>query len=361
MMAIDKLRAITERRPRQSWFDQMNAELQRPEAERHFIFNFLYRDRADMDRIGISTRVRISTKPKIVPHYMVELNSIAPGGKKPPFTVFETNPNKYEKGWDGVCSQVDEILSPEDVEDLKITRVDLNAEIEVSVQFLRDSLIVSGKRKNAAISKDREDWQNFGTETFYIGRRPSRVRIYDKIQELKYRSQDVTRLPKVLTRVEWELGGVRVPIDKFARLPDLLPECHPFAVIQIKESVPYYDFKTDLKRSIRRKQFDDLIKAYGAHEARRLLNRCYPRHFARDFGEGVVLDNTKVKDALIQSYGRNRSRLLSGRGADITHMFLRCARCNAEGVRPCGGCGVRLCSTCVDLNEGHELTCPERD
>ena len=99
------------------------------------------------------------------------------------------------------------------------------------------------KRKSADYAKerDREEWKCRGVQTLYVGRSPSRLRIYEKIQELKYRCVDVTGFPDVLTRLEWELRNNRCPIEHFSDLPRLLPDCHPFAAIQLKEASEYYD------------------------------------------------------------------------------------------------------------------------
>lgn len=275
-------------------------------------------------------------------------------------TVFETNPNNFERGWAGVEELAEEIFTLENLPDIKNTRLDFNAEAETSVHYFRDSLQVPAKRTtNNEVKFSGQEWRRADIETFYVGKAPARLRVYDKIQEMKFRGDDVSRLPKTLTRLEWELRGVRCPIEKFLDIPRLLPECRPFAALQLTELPPaYYDFKLDPGRSISLFLYRKLAEQEGAQQARRILNN--QRHYARQFKE-ILICNATLKADIEKSFSKSNERLLSGRGASIAHLYVLCSWCqvDASGLRLCPGCGVRLCADCRKLNEGHDKHCPE--
>lgn len=341
----------------------INSDYRQQPDTRRFNYNFTYREHEIVDRITVHSCVRISTKPGISPQYMVELNFIAPGGKQPPLTIFETNPNNYDRGWHEVQETVDSIFAGFDA--LKVTRMDLNAETDqASVHYFKDSLRLPGKRADAKEGKrsdsEQMEWWRAGIETLRYGKAPSQLQIYDKIQELKFKRADyVERLPQTLTRLEFRLTGIRCPIEHFPDIPKLLPNCQPFAAIQLWECPEYYDYKVDPQGSLSRLLFNTLRVQVGQQEAVRYLNKS--RHFARNFKE-IVVDNNALKAKIQESYEKSNRRLLSGKGASVRHMFIHCAWCNLHGVdvKPCGGCGVRLCFECIELNEGHESTCPKR-
>jgi hypothetical protein len=191
---------------------------------------------------------------------------------------------------------------------------------------------------------------------------PAQLQVYDKLQELKFKSPDeawLNRLPKTLTRFEYRLGSDRVPIEKLIDIPRLLPDCHPFASIEFKEVPQYYDYKADFDGSFARRMFQTLSQDVGAQEAIAYLNR--NRNFARNF-RAIVIDNKALKREIEESFSKSCARLLSGKGASVKHIYVHCARCNRHGldVKPCTGCGVRLCFGCCEIDQGHEQTCPKR-
>ncbi len=237
--------------------------------------------------------------------------------------------------------------------------MDLNAEVEeVSVHYFRDAIRIPLKRKSADYAKEREreEWKCRGVQTLYVGRSPSRLRIYDKIQELKYRGIDVSGLPNVLTRLEWEFRNDRCPIEHFSDVSRLLPECNPFAAIQLKEASQYYDYKNDPQGSMRRRLFNALVQDLGVHDAAKVFNQ--NRNFARDF-RNIVIDNANLKRRIEESYQRTNRRLLSNHGADIQYLYRRCALCDEEKTLwVCPGCTVRVCTKCQPDVLGHEAGCP---
>lgn len=372
---MDKLRGVTARRPGLVWFDQINADYRKSLDERRFNYSFRFKDRVEVDSIGFSSQVRIWTKPGVFPQYMLELNFIPPGAvpkhsspndltmnegtvNQYPLTVFETNPNNYEGGWAELEDLVEMIFTLENVPDLKVTRLDLNAEAEASVHYFRDSLQLPLKRTNNSEVRGQE-WKRSDVETFYLGKAPARLRVYDKIQEMIFRGEDVSQLPKTLTRLEWELRGVRCPIEKFVDIPKLLPSCHPFAAIQLRDIPDYYDFKRDPRRSVNLLTYRTLAEREGGQQARKYLNS--GRNFNRDYRPFLV-DNNELKHTIEKSFHFGNQRLLSGKGASIKHLYVYCSLCQLQGVdvKPCQGCGWRQCDGCRELNEGHDQTCPIR-
>lgn len=172
-----------------------------------------------------------------------------------------------------------------------------------------------------------------------------------------FRGEDVSHLPRTLTRLEWELRGVRCPIDRFVDVSKLLLDCRPFAALQLKDVPDYYDFKNDPKRSINLLLYRTLAEKEGGQQARKYLNRS--RHFNRAFRD-ILIDNAELKRTIEESFQHGNQRLLSGRGASIKHIYIFCSWCQLRSldVKPCKGCGRRFCDGCRELNEGHSETCP---
>jgi len=335
-MGIDKIALITPQQPSNDCFAFINDEYAKAQDERNFIFTFKYRA-GETSRIDSSSQVGICTKPHINPFVRIDLNFKIAGSKEPPSTRIETNPNNFDGGWWSLRQLVSAILS-DDFEDLRVTRLDLNADIEdVSVQYLRDSLRAPKKRKSGEI----KEWKSKGAETFYVGRNPAKLRVYDKIQELKYKGEDVSQFPEVLTRIEWELHGDR--ILKCAGMPDeygvtrpqavlgkaktqafffselpVLRECQPFRSLEFIENIPYYDFRYDSAASLKRFTLQALSKKLGANDAIRVFN--FRRNFSRDY-KPILLDNGKLRERIEASYCRSIDRFFNNSGSSIRHIY----------------------------------------
>jgi hypothetical protein len=319
MMGIDKLRLISGSEPKRSFFDSLNADFRLSDGHlREFVYNFKYRDRATIEAIEPSNEVSIHTKPGVEPSLFVQLNYQAPGGKLPPQTVVECNPNKFHNGFSGVDRLLDSIFWLKD--SLKITRLDLNADVAgVSVQYFRDALRYPKKRKSGDIG----EWRKRGTETVYVGRSPSLLRIYDKRAEQKYRGADLRGFPEVLTRLEWETRQGRwnkLPHVKdvvhFGDLSNLL-EFEPFARIELFE-VPAYDFEQNPREAVRQFTFDALTRKQGAQSAVSILNK--GRHFRRDYG-GCLINRRDVCEQIERSYRQTTQLFFENKGADVSFIY----------------------------------------
>jgi hypothetical protein len=379
-MGIDKIAMMTVEEPSPSWLDFVNDDFRRPEDHRNFVFDFKYREKRAVDRITADSQVAIYTKPHISPFVRVELKFKVHGSKEPPSTRIETNPNNMNRGWQDLQTVVDFVFGRR--VDMRITRLDLNADIEdVSVQYFRDALRVPKKRKSGEIL----EWKNKGIETYYIGRNPAKLRTYDKIQERKYHNADISKLPDVLTRLEWELHGDRIlkcaglPHDYgstrpapvlgksktqafyFSELP-ILKDSRPFGSLEFIEGTPYYDFKTDdfqsgAAASVHRLTYAALVEKFGAQDAIRILNSS--RHFSRDY-KPLVLNNDKLKNRIESAFRQSINRFFQNSGSSVAHTYVRCGHCrdSSDEIRGCGGCGYRLCPDCLKTEQAHDSGCP---
>src|SRR6185369_2066109 len=89
----------------------------------------------------------------IKPFFRVENQFVPPGGKLPPLTTLETNLNRFPSGYRGLSTLV-EIVFGEQFPELKISRLDCNADVEdVSVEYVRNSLRIPGKRSTADVGR----------------------------------------------------------------------------------------------------------------------------------------------------------------------------------------------------------------
>jgi hypothetical protein len=153
-----------------------------------------------------------------------------------------------------------EISSVFDVEpgSLEIMRIDLAADVVgVPVGFFHHSARVIRKQWRAEFDDYCYQMGKRGIETLYFGKRPTCIRIYNKIAEWEQEfRKEFRKLPEdapkpsfediyryglgdVLTRVERQCGGGKVPpgIKTISDLPDLL-DCNPFEALEIYAPPP---------------------------------------------------------------------------------------------------------------------------
>jgi len=316
-MGLDKLKVITPRKPQPTFFRFLNDDLQKKPEERHFQFQFRF-DPGPTVFIEPTTRLTVYTKPRIEPFVRVELQFIAPGGKLPPLTTVETNPNNFPTGYAGVTSLL-EIIFGEAFSDLKISRIDCNADVPgVSVEHIRRSIRIPRKRKSADVGRMHESYSNIGVQTFYVGKSPAQLRVYDKIQELKYQRLDTSKLPPVLTRMEWEFRERRCPVRFWGELPQML-DVEPFSGIEFFESHEHYSFRYFPRESFRLYGYNKLREDKGAHEAIRIINACY-RHFSRDVREHLV-ENLNLKERIQAEYRTSTKAFFENRCADVRALY----------------------------------------
>ena len=352
-MGLDKIKLLSPSPPCQEFLDELNLEF-RLRSDQRKMFHFgrvrdpYSRAGASVDTVHPHTEVAVWTIKGYEPQFRVELQLITPGGKQPPLTTIETNPNKLEHGWHDLKKLVHRVFGA-DCPDLKVSRLDLNAEIEgYPVDYFRDALRIPLKRKSSDVGRSDElqgvlavgrVWKKRGFETVEFGKRPAFVRVYNKIAEMKYRREDVTPFPDVLTRLEWELHGARIPgvtglgkavVDPitgknnppallFSELPNLL-DVQPFAKIQLLSGfeMESFDWENDYQGSERRLVMKGLIDRYGYQSARSILN--LNRNFKRDY-QDLIVDNVELKTRIEDSYAKTTQLFFEGKGADVRFLY----------------------------------------
>src|SRR5262249_24506723 len=145
------------------------------------------------------------------------------------------------------------------------------------------------------------------------------------VQELKCQGVDVSRLPSVLTRIEWELRHGRwnnlphtngAEVTCFSDLPNLL-KFHPSANLQLLE-VPAYDFENDTQNSINRLLFHALSSKQGAQSAVAILNK--KRNFVRDYLD-LLVNNEALLKKIDESYLDTTRRFFDNQGADVRFLY----------------------------------------
>lgn len=317
-MGLDKLRIHTPRHVSQRFLDEMNAEFRLPSDQRqHFQFlNMRTRIGEEIDRLNEYSEVRIvcARKGSLPGFNMIELNYLSPGGKIPPSTVIECNPNNFPQGYKTLCGLVDHVFG-EFPPDLKVSRTDLNAElVNVSVQFCYDTVRVPNKRKSSEVGRI---WKKKGAETFEVGKAPAQLTVYDKIAELKYSRKNVAPLPEVLTRFEWDYKHDHCPVQFFSELEGL-SEIAPFSKLQFIAAADYYDYQHDTTASIKRRTFNALKGDLGVQDAWSILNS--QRNFLRNFKE-VVVNTGDFADRLNQSYLESIKKFFAGERSDVYAMY----------------------------------------
>ena len=315
-MGIDKLRLITTEPVSQNFCGSVNWDVELyKDCRRMRLFDVFIRN-PEKNQIDPDLQCRIATrKGKSYPAFFLHLNFQA-------FTghglrqILEVNPNKFIHGADDLRALIRSIFG-EPLPDFKVSRIDLNADVQMPVDRFFRSLRVPYKRKATKYSEERRNavrvHGNCGVTGFQLGASPSLLRVYDKREELRRLRQETDHLPAVLTRFEWELRHSKCPIKYLSELPELL-EIQPFDQLQFTEPSPGYDFRADPVASRKRYLYDSLAEDYGAHEAARILNRS--RHFKRDVAP-LLMPAAGVKEQLHRSYLAGVARFLDGQCADI--------------------------------------------
>jgi hypothetical protein len=306
-MGLDKLRLISKRAPCREFLEEINEELRLQSDERRFEIRLRNPQELTVTR---NSSCSITTKRLIRPAVFLQLNYHVPGTGA--VHVLELNPNKLPEGIRTLTQLLIRIFN-DDFNELKVTRVDLNADIEIPVDYFHRALRIPRKRKTTNFLSEIGEFTNRGLTGFYIGRSPSLLRVYDKREEMKQARQDISKLPPIYTRLEWELRQPRSPIEYLLQLPELL-DFKPFERLEIMEGAPCYDFHNDTMNSRKKFLFDSLNKDYGLQNTIRILNK--GRNFSRDYGEIVSTNTTDIKKRLQDSYIDGIQRFFSNQEAD---------------------------------------------
>ncbi len=129
----------------------------------------------------------IARKKKFQPAFFIQNGFLVP--KRDPVQILEVNPNKMANGREDLDVLVGWIFGPS--AEFKISRIDLNADLEAPVDSFFRSLRIPYKRKSARYSESRsrtiQVHGNCGITGLVIGASPAQLRVYDKIQEQRVR------------------------------------------------------------------------------------------------------------------------------------------------------------------------------
>jgi hypothetical protein len=201
-------------------------------------------------------------------------------------------------GFSQMVREVEEIFDV-DPESLAVMRVDLAADVSgIPVPWFVEHCRVQYKRWIAGIGHivDSPEYSEMGmkrVETFYLGKRPNVVRIYDKVAEYQYQYKKLLRsatpdaeVPRfeevfgispdtILTRVERQLAAGRVPpqLDTVKKLRTA-SSFNPFERLRIINGCEFEpqpsNYRSDVyERGIGVRQ---LIQEQGLQRARFALN-----------------------------------------------------------------------------------------
>ena len=316
-MGLDKLRLVAHLGPQDSFLEELNNDLTLPREFRAFSVQFR---NTEEYRVKPTTRCSITPGRGRSPFFFLQMNCSIPS--KGNVHVFELNPNNLDGGF-AEFQEVHTRVFGEVIEDPAISRIDLNADIEIPVHYLRHSLRVPRKRKTSEYAKSETTqlatFNNRGVTGFCIGRSPSLLRVYDKREEMLHLREDVTGIPRVLTRLEWELRHARCPVRLLSQL-QAISTIRPFDLLEVYESPEVYDFHNYPLESTRRFTLNRLSAELGNHDAIRVLNA--HRNFARDY-RPLAFEISGVKERLQESYAEGVRRFFANQRSDVRSMLSR--------------------------------------
>jgi len=242
----------------------------------------------------VGDRWRIRSEKGVKPFIFIELH-IGIGQ-----TIVELNPNDLPGGLN-TLNAILRVIFGGPFPDPRITRIDLNADILLPVDYLFRILRVPYKRIVTKYSRVRDVQvvvsSNRGTTGFVVGVSPSLLRCYRKKPEGGGRSY---------ARLEWELRRDRVPIRRLSEIHKLL-QLRPFDCLIFKDCSDVYDWENDNRNSQKRYHYNHLVEDYGAQVAAKILNGS--RNFTRTFGP-VLMEVEGIHEQLHQSYLRGVKKFL---------------------------------------------------
>jgi hypothetical protein len=318
-MGIDKLRLISTIPPRGDFLDEVNEDASMPKStgpKRLFRVTSMG---GEMNMVRKNTVCRVVIRRGIEPGFFLQLNFSAFAGDRIRH-ILELNPNKLRHGFSDLNHLLERIFG-RDFPDLKISRIDPCADIEVPVDFFRRSLRVPAKRKSTEFAAGERDpvrtYSSRGITGFYIGSSPAALRVYDKREEMKRLRENVEYLPPTLTRLEWELRHRKCSISYLSELYGLL-DYQPFERIQVLDMREVYDFHNEPEDSLRRFLFNRLSAEQGTQEAVRILN--HSRNFKRNY-RSLACDRTEIKEKLNESYLDGVRKFFNNEGADVRYRY----------------------------------------
>ncbi len=162
--------------------------------------------------------------------------------------------------------------------DLKISRIDHSVDLEgVNVGDIYSSLILSRKKSKEVYS------DGINIESFYFGKAPEKLLVYDKAKELK-------ELELVRTRIELQQSREKVPFNRYTDLPRYR-NFAPFQKLQFKMIDP------SVAHSLRDHQKQTLINDWLMQQGAQTTYKVFNRHsnFRRDISP-MLIDDNRIPD-----------------------------------------------------------------
>jgi hypothetical protein len=320
IMGIDRLRLISKRPPCREFFEEINEDLNQTKnagVKRLFKVQSML---GELSIVRENTVCRIVTRHGIEPGFFLQLNFSAFAGDCIRY-ILEFDPNKLRYGFSDLNYLLNRIFG-HNCPDLKISRIDPCADIEMPVDFFRRCLRVPAKRKSTEFAVNGQNfvrtYSDRGITGFYIGASPAALRVYDKREEMKRLRENVDYLPPILTPLEWELRHRKCPISYLSEFYGLL-DYQPFDKIEVLDVREFYDFHNEPADSLKRFLFNRLSAEQGTKEAIRILNHW--RNFKRDYGP-ITCNRMEIKEKLNESYLDGVRRFFNNEGADVRYRYV---------------------------------------
>lgn len=303
-MGIDKARFVTTLPVRNSFMNYISDQWQYGSCPT------LYRVSApnlDGKPLKRSDRVQVVTCREAEPSFYLLLNFKA-SRREDPRHVIEVNPNNMQGGLQQLFRLFDSIFDGFGPEVFKISRLDLNGDIELPVEQIFRSLYVPPKKKaDTLFLADNEGRTRAQFKIrltgFYIGASPAMLRVYDKREEMRVKKKDLSGVPDILTRVEFEFRHHKCPVKKLSEISKLA-NLEPFHELQFF-SVSSQNMST--QRAARQASLEDLVRHVGMHQAIRSLNE--DRHFKRDY-QGILQPVPEIREQLQRAFLEGVKRFL---------------------------------------------------
>src|SRR5579884_3969257 len=132
-----------------------------------------------------------------------------------------------------------------------------------------------------------------------------------------FHREDVSYLPPTFSRVEIELRHDHCPVEYLSQLPEVV-EHRPFRNIQFLEVPAYYDYKADLKNSLKRRLYHALKDDLGSQDSINIFNA--DRHFSRDF-KNLHVDNAALKAQIEENHAATIRRFFENKCCDIPSVY----------------------------------------
>lgn len=177
-----------------------------------------------------------------------------------------------------------------------VRRLDLAVDLSIHLGYFRSSAYVERKKYSNHYETD--------SRTLVFGKSPQRLHIYDRAHKIK--------LPRgtILTRIEVQLYGDKLPIKTLAEIENLLTYS-PFEILKFRECNFNWDAVRSKRDETNLRVLRDSIQELGFNDARKLLNEY--GHFETRYAK--LLNKPSEPPPLREMFQRNLRIWLFGEEA----------------------------------------------